>query len=105
MKVLKHGRPQRGWSHKYSCTGNGNGGAGCGAKLMVELDDLFATMGFVAPPALPNVTQVATMGLKAVSFACPECSAITDVPKEAWPTFTNLPDYSTWAAAKAAKKP
>lgn len=43
MKVLKPGREQRGWAVEAECTGAGNGGGGCGAKLLVEEDDLFIT--------------------------------------------------------------
>ncbi len=43
MKVLKKGRPQKGWSKELLCTGKGNGGGGCSAKLLVEKDDLYQT--------------------------------------------------------------
>lgn len=40
MKVLRPGRKQKGWSTEAECTGLGNGGGGCGAKLLVEEDDV-----------------------------------------------------------------
>lgn len=40
MKVLE---PGPGWSLKVRCTGDGNGGGGCGALLLVEKDDLYTT--------------------------------------------------------------
>jgi len=43
MKVIKPGRPQRGWSKECKCSGKGNGGGGCGAVLLVEQGDLFQT--------------------------------------------------------------
>lgn len=43
MKVLNPGREQRGWSAEFTCTGKGNGGGGCGAKLLVEFTDLYKT--------------------------------------------------------------
>ncbi len=41
MKVIKPGRPQKGWSHEFTCTGDGNGRGGCGAILLVEQEDLY----------------------------------------------------------------
>lgn len=41
MKVLEPGRPQVGWAKEYTCSGAGQGGGGCGAKLLVEQDDVY----------------------------------------------------------------
>lgn len=43
MKIIKAGRPQKGWSKELTCTGAGNGNGGCGAVLLVEQDDVFGT--------------------------------------------------------------
>lgn len=43
MKILKKGRPQKGWSKEYRCTGVGNGDGGCGALLLVEQGDIYLT--------------------------------------------------------------
>lgn len=43
MKILKKGREQKGWSQEFECTGKGNDGGGCGAKLLVEFGDLYKT--------------------------------------------------------------
>lgn len=43
MKIIKAGRPQKGWSKEFTCTGAGNGNGGCGAVLLVEQDDVFGT--------------------------------------------------------------
>lgn len=43
MKIIKAGRPQKGWSKEFTCTGAGNGMGGCGAVLLVEQDDVFGT--------------------------------------------------------------
>ena len=43
MKVLEKGRPQVGWSMELACTGDGNYGGGCGAKLLVEQADVYET--------------------------------------------------------------
>lgn len=43
MKLLKPGRDQKGWSAELVCTGEGNGGGGCGATLLVEQADVYQT--------------------------------------------------------------
>lgn len=67
MKVLEKGRPQKGWAKELLCTGQGNGGGGCGAKLLVEKDDLYQTSSSVY-----NETDYY------VTFRCPECGVQTD---------------------------
>ena len=69
MKVLKKGRPQRGWSKELECTGAGNGGGGCGARLLVEIGDVFET-------------ERSCMGRDIdyfVTFRCSECGVLTDI--------------------------
>lgn len=70
MKVIKKGRFQKGWSKKYSCTGRGNGDGGCGAKLLVEADDLFQT----------SSSHYDGSNEYYVTFKCPECGVLTDIP-------------------------
>lgn len=43
MKVLEKGP---GWSMAVKCTGDGNGGCGCGAKLLVERGDIYLTHSY-----------------------------------------------------------
>jgi len=43
MKVIAKGRKQKGWSKEFTCTGKGNGDGGCGAKLLVEQEDIYET--------------------------------------------------------------
>lgn len=43
MKVIKKGREQRGWAMEKICDGHGFGGGGCGARVLVEEDDVYAT--------------------------------------------------------------
>ena len=43
MKILKKGRPQKGWATEAKCTWEGNGGGGCGALLLIEEEDLYQT--------------------------------------------------------------
>jgi len=69
MKVLKKGRPQKGWAKKCACTGSGNGGGGCRAKLLVEEGDLYET----SKSYIDGSTDCF------VTFACPCCSVETDI--------------------------
>lgn len=68
MKVLSPGTGQKGWSVETFCTGNGNGGGGCGAKLLVEQGDLFRT----SSSCRDETDNFDT-------FACPECGVLTDL--------------------------
>ncbi|MCC6475211.1 MAG: hypothetical protein IT514_15870 [Burkholderiales bacterium] len=67
MKVLKKGRAQKGWAAKLKCTGDGNGGGGCGATLLVEEGDLLHTASHAGGDTDHSV-----------SFYCPECGVLTD---------------------------
>lgn len=69
MKVLEKGREQSGPAFKAACTGAGNDGGGCGAKLLVEAGDLFETFSHARDETDTYVT-----------FACPDCGTKTDVP-------------------------
>lgn len=68
MKVLKSGSGQQGWAKECTCTGAGNGNAGCGAVLLVEQRDLFKTHS----SARDEVTTY-------ITFECPECKQWTDI--------------------------
>ena len=68
MKTLLPGRKQTGWSTETTCTGHGNGGGGCGAKLLDEQDDLYITRSY----ARDEVETFAT-------FTCHECGVQTDL--------------------------
>ncbi len=69
MKVLKKGRPQAGWSKEFKCSGSGNGGGGCGAKLLVSEFDLYYTHSHHYDGSSESY----------VTFCCSECSVETDV--------------------------
>jgi predicted RNA-binding Zn-ribbon protein involved in translation (DUF1610 family) len=69
MKVLSKGRKQKGYSSKRICTGNGNGGGGCGAKLLVEQADLYLTSNSDMKGDTDHF----------VTFVCPECGVETDI--------------------------
>lgn len=65
MKVIKPGREQHGWVNELTCTGNGNGGGGCDAVLLVEEDDVYQTYDGSTDYYL--------------TFRCPQCNAQTDI--------------------------
>lgn len=69
MKVLKKGRAQKGWSKEYACSGAGNGGGGCGAKLLVSEHDLYYTHSHHYDGSSESY----------VTFSCCDCSVETDV--------------------------
>lgn len=69
MKVLKPGRLQAGWSKVFKCTGAGNGGGGCGAKLLVSEYDLYRTESHHYDGSSESYT----------TFCCPQCGVETDI--------------------------
>lgn len=69
MRVLKKGRPQRGWSKEFTCTGEGNGGGGCGAQLLVSETDLYQTVNCCYDGSKDYFT----------TFSCCACGVETDV--------------------------
>ena len=71
MKILKEGRPQRGWAKEFTCTGGGNGGGGCGAKLLVEEGDLFRTESHARDETTAYIT-----------FTCCACGVLTDIDQK-----------------------
>lgn len=68
MKVIKKGRPQKGWAKELTCTGVGNGKGGCGAILLVEQADLFQT----------SRSDYGGDTDYFVTFKCSECGVLTD---------------------------
>lgn len=68
MKVLEKGRAQKGWSKQAKCTGSGNGGGGCGAKLLVEQGDLYKTWRHCLDDSEMFIT-----------FKCASCGVETDL--------------------------
>ena len=68
MKVLKPGRDQNGPAVEAYCTGDGNGGGGCNALLLVEEGDVFETS-----KSSTGETDCFT------TFKCPSCGTLTDL--------------------------
>ena len=68
MEVVKEGRKQGGWAEKFRCTGDGNGGGGCGATLLVSQVDLYET-------TLDSVDESELCK----TFCCQQCGVETDV--------------------------
>jgi hypothetical protein len=69
MKIIKKGRPQKGWAGKFQCTGEGNGLGGCGAVLLVEEGDLYQTSSSSYDGSCDYFT----------TFKCACCGVETDV--------------------------
>ena len=69
MKILKAGRKQAGWSKEFICTGAGNRGGGCGAKLLVSEYDIYRTSS--------DHYDGSTDYYK--TFCCPQCGVETDI--------------------------
>lgn len=69
MKVIKPGRAQKGWATETKCTGSGNGGGGCGAVLLVEEGDLFATASHHYDGSSEHY----------ITFRCMACKVLTDL--------------------------
>lgn len=76
MKVIEKGTGQKGWSIEATCTGAGNRGGGCNAKLLVEQGDLFATTSTCRDETNHYVT-----------FECVECGVWTDLPDSKQPPY------------------
>lgn len=85
MKVIQKGRPQKGWSKQYDCTGKGNKNGGCGAVLLVEWRDLFVTTSSCAGEVE-----------RCLTFKCVECGVLTDVDVYDPPDFDKIPDKRQW---------
>ena len=89
MKVLKKGRKQRGRAIQLNCTGKGNGGGGCGAKLLVSEYDMFKTYSHALHETDTYIT-----------FECPECGTATDVEKHRVAHFYIAEDKATMRKRK-----
>ncbi len=85
MKVLQKGREQKGWSTECLCTGKGNGGGGCGAKLLVEQPDLYITASHHYDGSSERYT----------TFQCPECGVESDIDSAPSNIIDTLPDKKT----------
>ncbi len=87
MKVIQPGREGPQWSHRFTCTGSGNGDGGCSAILQVDKDDLYRTYrcDYLGDRDYFN------------TFRCPLCGAETDV-KVPPQIERALPSKSTWMA-------
>jgi len=84
MKVLEKGRAQKGWSKQTKCTGSGNGGGGCGAKLLVEQGDLYKTYHHSYDGSTDTY----------VTFKCADCGVETDITGVPGNVFDVIPNKS-----------
>jgi transcription elongation factor Elf1 len=92
MKIVKPGRPQKGWSKKFKCTGKGNGGGGCGAVLLVEEGDLYTTSSSHYDGSNDYYT----------TFTCVACGVRTDVEVPSGVKVHS--SEQAWRAAKAKEE-
>lgn len=93
MKVLKKGRKQQGWTTKQTCTGKGNGNGGCGAELLVEIDDIFRTENHSYDGSSDYFH----------TFECADCRVLTDI--EGCPvSAASLPSRKEWLHGKQYTK-
>ena len=84
MKVLSKGRTQKGWSKQLRCSGDGNGGGGCSAILLVEQPDLYHTYKHSYDGSSDTFT----------SFTCCDCGVETDI--EDVPSHLELYSKEDW---------
>ena len=66
MKVLEKGP---GWGIEVICSGKGNGGCGCGARLLVERGDIYLTHSYDYGGGHEIYYTI----------RCPECHVETDI--------------------------
>jgi rRNA maturation protein Nop10 len=71
MIVLKKGKAD-GWEIKQKCSGRGNGGAGCKARLLINENDVFRT--YIRDEDTPGFPY------DFYTFECPICGTKTDIP-------------------------
>ena len=94
MRILRPGTGQKGWSTEATCTGAGNGGGGCGARLLVEQHDLFLTYRNARDETDTFVT-----------FECGACGVLNDLPGGRVPHAieTTLPSHKAWRELQEKK--
>lgn len=95
MKVLEKGTGQHGWAKEFTCTGRGNGGGGCGAKLLVEQPDLYQTSRCDYTGDCDYFT----------TFKCAECGVETDIDGVPAMIVSDLPSKRDWLKRQAAADP
>ncbi len=81
------------WHLEKECTGEGNGGPGCGALLRVEEGDLFHTHRYPHDGSHETYT----------TFKCLQCGVMTDIPDVMPPRF-HLPDKKQWESDQEYSK-
>lgn len=90
MKVIRPGREQKGWACELECTGAGNKGGGCGARLLVEQADVYQTHSGHYDGSTDHFN----------TFRCAACGVQTDIaeplpfsPRERESPPTKEPDH------------
>ena len=72
MKLLEKGP---GWNMECKCTGYGNGGGGCGARLLIESGDIYLTHRYYIDGSHDMF----------YTFKCMECGVETDIDESKVP--------------------
>jgi hypothetical protein len=85
VKVITPGRPQKGWAKECICTGAGNDGGGCGARVLVEQGDLFQT----GKHSYDGSSEYF------VTYECGACGVLNDI-KDSPFSGQALPTRSAW---------
>lgn len=93
MKIIERGREQKGWAKECVCTGDGNGGGGCGAKLLVEQVDLYRTSS-----SCRDETDYFN------TFSCAQCGVETDLKNLTSNIAYSLPSKTKWLADKKERE-
>lgn len=85
MKVIHTGDLHT-WVAEAECSGRGNGGGGCWARLLVEAQDVFGT-------CVQNHGETRHF----ISFRCCLCGTHTDLPRTQYPPATvEVPPLAEW---------
>lgn len=72
MKVLK---PGKGWNLEVTCTGKGNGDGGCGAKLLINKEDIYQTRSY----------DLDGFSDRYFTICCVQCGIETDIDEKLIP--------------------
>ena len=73
MKIIEEGE---GWHMEVKCTGAGNGNCGCGARLLIDKDDVYLT----------HIYDYTGDHEICYTIKCIQCGEETDIPEKDIPS-------------------